>query len=199
MLLTLLGLWGGLIPFIGPYAHFGFAPDRAWHFTADRFWLIVLPAVATIIGGLILMFAANRAVAMFGGWLAAAGGLWFAVGGAIAALWSGGLGTPLGGSLGHRIAVVLSLTTGLGALITMIAGLALGRFAVVGVRESRRAEAAGAAGVGAGAEREHGAPRQGAAPEWERTGENRGRPVPAHGRAGRNSSERAAGELRDRH
>ncbi|MFC0042064.1 hypothetical protein [Actinomadura rayongensis] len=197
MLLTLLGLWGGLMPFIGPYAYFGFAPESAWHFTTDRLWLIILPAVATIIGGLILMFAANRAVAMFGGWLAAAGGLWFVAGGTIAALWGGGLGAPLGDSLGHRVAVVLSLTTGLGALITMLAGLALGRFAVVGVREARRAEAAAAAGTGAGAER--GAPRQGAAPEWERTGENRGRPVPAHGRAGRNSSERAAGELRDRH
>ena len=30
-LLVLLGLWGALIPFIGPYFHYAYTPDVAWH------------------------------------------------------------------------------------------------------------------------------------------------------------------------
>ncbi|WP_019630612.1 hypothetical protein [Actinomadura atramentaria] len=181
------------MPFIGPYVHFGFMPDSAWHFTADRLYLIILPAVATILGGLMLMFAANRVVGMAGGWLAALAGLWFVVGNSIAALWGGSAGTPIGASLGHRLTESLSGFTGLGTVITFLAAMALGRFAVVGVRDARRAERAAAAGGGAATAREgERAPRQGRAPEWERTGEGRGATrsaVPAHGRAGRGGGE----------
>ncbi|MGO8979125.1 MAG: hypothetical protein ACLP70_13885 [Streptosporangiaceae bacterium] len=39
VLLILLGLWGGLVPFVGPYFHYAYTPDRAWDFTAGRVWL----------------------------------------------------------------------------------------------------------------------------------------------------------------
>ena len=29
-LLILLGLWGALIPFVGPYFDFAYTPDKAW-------------------------------------------------------------------------------------------------------------------------------------------------------------------------
>src|SRR5689334_3673117 len=32
-LLVLLGLWGALIPFVGPYFNFAFTPDQAWVWT----------------------------------------------------------------------------------------------------------------------------------------------------------------------
>src|SRR5687768_16169132 len=103
LLLVLAGLWGGLVPFLGPYFDFAYTPDEPWTVTANRFWLHVLPALATVVGGLILLASANRAVAMFGGWLAALGGAWFVVGGPVSGLWtpSGApaTGTPVGGEV----------------------------------------------------------------------------------------------------
>ena len=42
-LLVLLGIWGALIPFVGPYFDFAFTPDREWTWTTARGWLEVLP------------------------------------------------------------------------------------------------------------------------------------------------------------
>lgn len=150
VMLILLGLWGGLLPFVGPYFGFGFAPDSTWVYTTDRLVLSIAPAVATVLGGLILLFSANRAVAMFGGWLAVLGGAWFAVGPLIARLWDvTGIGLPLGTGRGQIIAEQLAGFTGLGVVIVFFGALALGRFAVLGAREAART--AGGAGAGAGA------------------------------------------------
>ncbi|GAA0588760.1 hypothetical protein [Actinomadura livida] len=138
LLLVLLAIWGGLIPFIGPYFDFGFGSDQAWVYTADRLVLSILPAVAVGLGGLILLATANRPVAQFGGWLAAAGGLWFVVGNTVAALWNMGVGAPLGGE-GRQVAEQMSFFEGLGAVMILLAGLALGRFLVIGIREARQA------------------------------------------------------------
>ncbi|HEY8482011.1 MAG TPA: hypothetical protein VIL71_19465 [Spirillospora sp.] len=150
LLLVLLALWGGLIPFIGPYFDFGFGSSDAWVYSADRLVLSILPAAAVGLGGLILLFAANRPVAQFGGWLAALGGLWFVVGTTLAGLFDMGVGAPLGGEA-RQVAERLSFFEGLGAIIVLLAALALGRFLVVGVREARKAEGARMRG-GAGAE-----------------------------------------------
>jgi hypothetical protein len=140
VLLVLLGLWGGLIPFVGPYADFAFSPDKPWHVTDDRLLFSVAPAVATVFGGLIVLAAANRAFAAFGAWLAALGGAWFVLGLPLSRLWDAdGVGTPLGGET-QQAAEQLSFFTGLGVLVVFFAALALGRFAVVGVKEARLAE-----------------------------------------------------------
>ncbi|MEW2355094.1 hypothetical protein [Spirillospora sp. NPDC029432] len=136
-LLVLLGLWGGLLPFAGPYLDFGFSPDEPWVYTIDRLQLSVAPAAATVLGGLIVLAVANRAVAMAGAWLAALGGAWFAVGGPVAALWDvQGVGAPMGTGEGRRLAEQLAGFTGLGVVVVFLAALALGRMAVVGVREA---------------------------------------------------------------
>lgn len=137
LLLVLLGLWGGLLPLVGPYFDFGFAPDDPWHLDGDRFVLSILPAIATVLGGLIVLAGANRVIGMFGGWLAALGGAWFVLGRSIAALWDGTAGTPLGTGEGVRLAETLSAFTALGVAIVFLSAFALGRFAVVGVREAR--------------------------------------------------------------
>ncbi|MFB4316136.1 hypothetical protein [Actinomadura sp. 21ATH] len=142
-LLVLLGLWGGLLPFAGPYVDFGFTPDEPWVYTTDRLQLSIAPAAATVLGGLIVLAVANRAVAMVGAWLAALGGAWFAVGGPVAALWDvQGAGAPLGTGEGRRLAEQLAGFTGLGVVVVFLAALALGRMAVVGVREAGMREAA---------------------------------------------------------
>jgi len=152
VLLILLGAWGALIPFVGPYFHFAYTPDSAWTWTSGRFFLEVLPGAVTALGGLILLISAFRPVAMLGACLAAAAGAWFAVGSLVGPVWAsystlgvpGRLpaafspGTPAGGPL-HVVAERLSFFTALGVVIVFLAALALGRLAVVGAREAKLA------------------------------------------------------------
>lgn len=138
-LLVLLGIWGGLIPFVGPYFHYAYPPDSAWTYTTARLWLEILPAIGTLAGGLIVLISALRPVAMAGAWLAALSGAWFVIGSALAALWTHGgvaAGTPVGGTL-VRTVEEIGFYTGLGVAVVFLAALALGRFSVVTVRDGR--------------------------------------------------------------
>ncbi|HVI35675.1 MAG TPA: hypothetical protein VM684_05560, partial [Gaiellales bacterium] len=82
LLLLILGAWAALAPMIGPYFNVAYtpAPNDAWHWTAARGWLEVLPGAAAFLGGLLLLVSSSRVMTMFGGWLAAAGGTWLIVG-----------------------------------------------------------------------------------------------------------------------
>lgn len=138
-LLVLLGIWGGLIPFVGPYFNYAYTPNQAWTYTSGRLWLEILPAAATFLGGLLVLASRNRLVASFGGWLAALGGIWFIVGGVLSTLWTtsgaSAAGTPVGGTLARAVADI-GFFSGLGAVIVFLAAFALGRFAVIGAREA---------------------------------------------------------------
>jgi hypothetical protein len=78
VLLILLGAWGGIVPFVGPYFGFAYTPDKAWAYTSGRLWLSIVPAAAAILGGLIVL--ASDGAAPFGAFLAALGGIWFIIG-----------------------------------------------------------------------------------------------------------------------
>jgi hypothetical protein len=137
VLLVLLGAWGGLIAFVGPYFHYAYTPDTAWSYTSGRLWMEVLPGAGALVGGLIALASASRPVAMFGAWLAAISGAWFALGTIIGHAWAGsGLtaGTPVGGNL-TRVVEQIGFFTGLGVVIVFLAALALGRLSVVGIRD----------------------------------------------------------------
>src|ERR1700761_2292529 len=97
-LLVILGIWGGIIPFIGPSFGYAFGNHVTWYYSADRLYLDILPGVAVIAGGLILLRAGNRAAGVFGSWLAIAGGAWFVVGPSVSLLWEHGVG-PIGAPL----------------------------------------------------------------------------------------------------
>jgi hypothetical protein len=136
LLIVLLGLWGALVPFFGPYFHYGFAPDATWHYTTNRLWLDILPGAAAVLGGLWLISASRRSSGVLGGWLALAAGAWFVVGPSIAMLWGhaspgtllSGVGAPLGGH--DRAAIeAIGFFYGAGALIICFAAFAVGRFA----------------------------------------------------------------------
>ncbi len=94
VLLALLGIWGGLVPLVGPYVHYAYTPDHAWRFTAGRVWLEILPAAGTLLGGLVLLASRFRPMALLGASLAAASGAWFAVGSALAPLWTNTVAAP---------------------------------------------------------------------------------------------------------
>jgi hypothetical protein len=147
MLLILLGAWGGLIPFIGPYFHYAYTPATTWTYSSGRMWLEVLPGAVTLVGGLIVLASRSRPLAVAGGWLAALGGGWFAVGGVLAPLWmrdgTAAAGTPVGGTA-VRIAEQIGFFAGLSVAIVFMAALAIGRLTVVGVRDAQLAERAAA-------------------------------------------------------
>ena len=97
-LLILLGLWGALVPLVGPYFHYAYTPDVAWHYDTARLWLEILPGAAVFLGGILLMIATGRHVALFGALLAAAAGAWFALGTTLSPLWNNNVtmgGTPV--------------------------------------------------------------------------------------------------------
>jgi hypothetical protein len=138
-LLVLLGIWGALIPFVGPYFGYTFGVTVPWFFTYDRLWLDILPGIAVFLGGLILGPSANRASGGFGAWLAVIGGIWFTIGPVVSQLWRvGGLGAPIGAPLGPNwlhVLEQLGYFYGLGALVTALAAFALGRLTVRSVHD----------------------------------------------------------------
>jgi hypothetical protein len=159
VVLVLLGAWGALIAFVGPYFHYAYTPDKAWTYNTGRLWLEILPGAATLLGGLIVLTAATRPVAMFGAWLSAMCGVWFVVGMPLSTLWTAhgvpAAGSPVGGTALARAVEQVGFFGGLGAAIIFFAALALGRFTVLGHREVMLAEEYAAAEQ-ARAEREAG-------------------------------------------
>ena len=140
-LLILLGVWGALVPFVGPYFDFAWGSNQGWMWTAGRGWLEVLPGAATVLGGLLLLTSRNRATAMFGGWLTVVAGAWFVVGRAVAdAARLGDVGRPLA-STDAKIALLdLLYFSGLGTVIVFLGALALGRLSVRTLRDVKYAQ-----------------------------------------------------------
>jgi hypothetical protein len=140
--LLVLGVWGGLIPFIGPYFNYAFVNNQAWHFTYGRLWLSILPGAATVLAGLMLLWAGNRLTAAFAGWLAAAAGAWFVIGPEISRLWNHGVmqtGIALGGYV-RQTFEWLGYHYALGAAVMLLAAFAIGRVSVAAARDVLAAE-----------------------------------------------------------
>jgi hypothetical protein len=131
VLLILLGVWGGLAPFVGPYFHFAYTPDTPWHYTHARLWLEVVPAAVAVVGGMLVLASTGRLLAATGAILAVLAGGWFVVGTVVNAIWHrlGTPGVPVGTSPKRIVAEQLGLFTGLGLVIVLCAAVALGRAA----------------------------------------------------------------------
>ncbi|HJS93496.1 MAG TPA: hypothetical protein VJ741_04470, partial [Solirubrobacteraceae bacterium] len=130
MLIIVLGVWGGLIPFIGPYFHYSFGGDQTWHFTMQRLWLDILPGAVAVLGGFMLLTASSRIGGLTAGWVALIAGAWFAIGPAVALLWDQNIyaiGAPNGGSF-RRMLEWVGYFHGLGVVIVGLAAFAMGRY-----------------------------------------------------------------------
>src|SRR5215472_5586574 len=139
-LLMLLGMWGALIPFVGPYFHYAYTPDTTWTYNTGRLWLEVLPGAAVFLGGFLLMIAKGRHIALFGALLAAAAGAWFTLGPVLSPLWNHHIpmgGSPASNTVYMRIMEQIGFFTALGVVIVFVAAMALGRISSVasGIRE----------------------------------------------------------------
>jgi hypothetical protein len=146
--LLLLGVWGAVIPFVGPYFDYAYTPNTTWTWTAARFFLQVLPGAVAFFAGLVLLGSANRVIASLAAWLAVAAGAWFVIGPLLAPLWRVDyIGTPVGNTTDVSVEQI-GMFYGLGAVIVLLAGVALGRFSVVGIRDvvyaARRTDASAA-------------------------------------------------------
>jgi hypothetical protein len=143
--LMLLGAWGAIIPFVGPYFGYAYTPDTAWVYTPGRLWLSVVPGGAVVLGGLLVVFTDR--VAAPGAFLAALGGAWFVVGPPVAALALSGRsispGTPVInlGAVFHPATMVflerLGFFYGVGSLIMFLAAFALGEIIVARMAATR--------------------------------------------------------------
>ena len=147
LLLVLLGAWGGLVPFVGPYFKFAFTPDKAWAYNSGRLYLSIVPGAAAVLGGLLVLATRNRGVGVLGGLLAAAGGAWFIAGQPIVAIVlrqpSIKAGIPVtragaavtGSTTTWQFLEMLGFFTAVGILIIFLGALALGRFSMVAARD----------------------------------------------------------------
>jgi hypothetical protein len=187
LIILIAGIWGGLIPFVGPYFHFVLGPDKAWTWNTGRLYLSVLPGAAAVIGGLLLLGAGPRASGRLGALIALAGGAWFAIGPDVSRFWHGGGAQGFAhGHGGTRALEFLTFHTGIGVLITALAAYSLPGFVVAGRRRLERDAAvdgtAAAAGTAATRRRDGAAARDGepvAAHDGEGVAARDGEPVAA--------------------
>jgi hypothetical protein len=136
-LLVLLGAWGALVPFIGPYFGYAYTPDKAWQYTSGRLWLSILPGAAVFLGGLLIL-ALSRSTNVPGGLLAALGGIWFVIGVPVLAVArpGNGPGSPatVSGAMFSPATMHLleniGFFSGLGVVIVFFAAIAIGRSGV---------------------------------------------------------------------
>jgi hypothetical protein len=139
LLLIVLGLWGGLAPFIGPYVHFGYAPDTPWHYSSGRLYYSIIPGAAVLLGGLLCIITRNRALGVCAGLLAALGGIWFTLGQTFMTVVlkkNIHAGNPIlhAGATAQGLRAyleTLTLFTGLGLLAAVLGALAIGRFSLL--------------------------------------------------------------------
>jgi hypothetical protein len=135
-LLMLLGAWGALVPFVGPYFGYGYTPEKVWTYTTGRLWLSVLPGAAVFLGGLVVSLSGRSAAP--GALLAVLGGTWFVIGVPVLALIKPGTGPGTPATVAHamfhpatmRFLESLGFFYGLGVAIVFFAALALGRAGV---------------------------------------------------------------------
>ncbi|MEU0496534.1 hypothetical protein [Mycobacterium sp. NPDC006124] len=136
LLIILFGLWGALVPFVGPLFDFAYDPGVGSSWTNARGWLEVLPGAVAVVGGVLLLTSRNRATAMIGGWLSVVAGAWFVIGRVMATtLTIGEIGRPVAQTDTKAAWLELTYFHGLGALIVFLGAMGVGRLSVRSVRD----------------------------------------------------------------
>jgi hypothetical protein len=155
----LLGAWGGLMLFIGPYFHFGYGQDKTWVYDTGRLYAAMVPGGVALLAGLAVLATRSRWFAATCASIAVLAGVWFVVGREVLAIAVSNpnaytVGAPIGTFSLHRVvATNLATFTGVGLLIVLFAALGLGRVSIGAHKDFVRfgdaaAGAAGAAGGG---------------------------------------------------
>jgi hypothetical protein len=193
LLSALVGAWGGICVFVGPY--FGYRPTSAttWQWTTNNWLLHLLPGAVAFAAGLMILSVtpARRAAAVTSGSLLGlaallliASGAWFVIGPALWPTFQSSPAFATGTTAWTSFWNQLGANLGPGVLLAVFGGMALkASFArpAVAVEEPAMAPEAGMAGAGALADREAGMPayerrgdvadREAGMPAYERRGD----------------------------
>jgi len=151
VIVALLGLWGALVPFVGPYFNFAMHTDQSWHWFADRGWLEVLPGAVAFVGGMMMVRGGTRSSISLGAMLGLGAGLWYVIGPVVSTLWNHGattIGPPLGAHELTRTLEWIGYFYGVGALLILFSSYALGFIAALPVVDERVVGAAAATTAG---------------------------------------------------
>jgi hypothetical protein len=141
VVLGALGLWSVLVPLVGPYFGYALSPAGPWTTPWAALWLQIVPGVVLLLCGLVLTLTRRRVAGLVAGVLAAAAGLWLAVGFAVWSWAPSGVRVEgAAGADGLSAAEQIGMASGLGAVVTLLAGLAIGRFSVRGTRDVAAAQ-----------------------------------------------------------
>lgn len=145
LILIVLGTWGGIAPYAGPAFGYGFEPDRAWAFNQGRLVLSALPGAVTLVAGLVIALTRSRGLGGVLAVIAALGGAWFVVGEWALKLlppstsaFAISAGKPIGTTVRQVALTEIGCFWGVGALIVFFAGLALGRFSIIALKDGQQ-------------------------------------------------------------
>lgn len=137
VIIMILGIWGALVPFVGPTFGYGMGGTAAWTWSESHLTLHLLPGLAAIAGA-VLLLRGRLATKYIGAMLAMAGGIWFVIAPTLHPLWTAGSsmgGMSMGGSKLSSALSGLGYHYGTGALIAVLAAYALG---ALGASSARR-------------------------------------------------------------
>ncbi|MGI8433237.1 MAG: hypothetical protein ACR2LE_00620 [Nocardioidaceae bacterium] len=129
-----LGLWGALVPLIGPSFGYRMGSAQAQIWSESTVTLHLVPGVAAVLGALLIM-RGRHAIQTLGALLATAGGIWFVIAPSMHPLWSDPGMSGMSGMSGSAMSTALSALGyhyGTGALVTVAAAYALGALAARG-------------------------------------------------------------------
>ncbi len=134
----LVGIWGGLVAYAGPTFGYSMGSGSAWTWTESRATLHFAPAVAAIVGALVLVLARRRGTQLSGALLSMTAGVWFVIAPTLHPLWQGAASSGghmmMGGAMagGNASSTTMQALQGIGyhygtgALIAVLGACATG-------------------------------------------------------------------------
>ncbi len=126
LIVLIAGVWGGLIPFVGPTFGYDMGNTAAWVVTESRVTLHLVPGIVAVIGGAMLLGRGTSQT--LGATLGTAAGVWFVIVPSLHPLWAGQSmgGGMMGGSALSNALSALGYHYGTGALVMVAAAYAWG-------------------------------------------------------------------------
>jgi hypothetical protein len=123
--------WGGVVAFAGPSFDFVIEPTtKSWVWNEAHATLYVAPAVAGVVGALLVLGGPTYAVQRLGALLGVASGIWFVIGPSVEPLWhsSSIAAATVGpsGSTTMRVLEAIGYHFGTGVVMAALAAFALG-------------------------------------------------------------------------
>ena len=142
----IVGIWGALIPFVGPSFGYGMGTTQSWQWSESHLTLHLAPGVAAALGATLLL-QGQRTRQLSGATLALLGGAWFVLAPTLHPLWATPSMSGMGGSALSSALSGLGYHYGTGAVIAIAAAYVLGLLGATRVTEDPPADGAERSGA----------------------------------------------------